>query len=66
MEDDYNRIYNPKNKIYIIGDENLKVQKIIGNKEDEHILTGIAMIDASQNLTNADIQEAILELGEKK
>lgn len=50
----------------IMGDEDLKAKKIIGSQEDVLTLRGIARIDALQNLTNADIREAVLDFSKKR
>jgi len=64
--DSLDDLYEPKNKIYILKDENNKIDKIIGSEEDAPIIRGIARVDALQNMTSKDIIDAISDFNKKE
>ncbi len=52
------KMYEPKNKIYVIKDKSGEVKKIIGKKEDMLAMRGLAMLTMKAP-TPLEIQESI-------
>lgn len=56
------RLYEPRNNVYVIKDSEGRVKHIVGSEEDGRVMVGFARVLPMEGLTSQDVLDSIEEL----